>query len=325
MIQVQLIGATQVRAGARVLEGRDFGGVKPRQLLELLALQVGVPVSKERLADLLWGGEPPASYVATLEGYVSQLRARLQPGVPARSSAIRTVHGGYLLDAEQARVDLGRVHELVADARAARSGAALPLLQQALDLAGAELLVSSPSAGWADAARQCLLRVLVDAGTLAATQALRLGQHELAVELADRVLARDPMAEEACRCAMRALWACGLSAEALRRHGDLRRVLADELGVDPAPATQALMAQLLRDEAPPAVPLQRRCTDPAPAPAGRPARQVDVLAGAVVLALRRGSGADAEDDEDPRLVEMLQGVLRHLQAESAPQAAGAAA
>ena len=98
MIEIQVIGTTRVRIDSRVVEGRDFGGVKPRHLLEILALDLGSPVSKERLADLLWDGEPPTSYVATLEGYVSLLRSRLQPGVPARTSIVRTVNGGYVLD-----------------------------------------------------------------------------------------------------------------------------------------------------------------------------------------------------------------------------------
>lgn len=316
MIDVQLIGATQVRTTFGVFGGRDFGGVKPRRLLEVLALNVGTPVSKDRLADCLWAGEPPTSYVATLEGYVSMLRRRLEPGVPARASVIRTVNGGYSLDSERVRVDVQTVRDLAARARSARPGVALPLLRRALELAAGELLAESEGSSWASSARQDHLRLRIHLATSAAQTALALGQPELAATLADEALSLDPLAEEACRCAMQGLWAAGRTAEALRRHAQLRAVLADELGVDPTPQTQAVLARLLRDEAPPAIPLRRRGTDRPLTLAGAPERKVDQLVGALVVALRRTGAGTAEQDDDPELVDKLLGVLRHVRGEA---------
>lgn len=316
MIEVQLIGATQVRTPSRVFAGRDFGGVKPRRLLEILALDPGGPVSKDRLADLLWDGQPPASWTATLEGYVSLLRGRLEPGVPARASVIRTVNGGYALDRDRVRVDSATVRELVTQARAARPGVALPLLRQALEMASGELLAGSAGAGWADAARGLHLLLRIETATAAAKHALHLGQPALAVTLAVEALALDPMAEEAGGCAMQGLWAEGRTAEALRRHADLRAVLSEELGVDPTPQTQAVLAQLLRDEVPPALPLQRRGTDRPLTIAGARERKVDLLAGAIVMALRRTSAGLSDADDDPELVAKLEDVLLHLRGEA---------
>ena len=312
MIHVQLIGATSVRTDSREFTGRDFGGIKPRRLLELLALALGSPVSKERLADLMWEGTPPTSYLSTLESYISLLRGRLQPGVPARASAIRTVNGGYLLDPEQVTVDARTVRNLTAQAQTLRPGAALPLLREALELAAGELLPGSEGAAWADAVRQEHLVLRVETATSAALHALHLGLPGLAVTLADEALSLDPLAEHACRCAMQGLWATGRTAESLRRHADLRRVLSDELGADPAPQTQVLLQRLLRDEAPPVIPVQRRETDRLLAVAGTPESTVDMLAGAVVVALRHSSRAVTEHDDDPELLRMLEQVLRHL-------------
>ena len=315
MIQIQLIGATKVRTAFRELDGRDFGGVKPRRLLEILALELGSPVSKDRLADLLWNGEPPTSWTATVEGYVSLLRGRLEPGVPARASVIRTVNGGYVLDDERVEVDSHTARQLVSRASGLRPGPALPLLRQALALAFGELLVGSAGVPWADTARQEHLVLRVEAATVAAQHALHLGQPELAASLADQVLALDPMAEEACRCAMQGLWAAGRTAEALRRHAELRAVLAAELGVDPTPQTQAVYAKLLRDEAPTTIPLQRRGTDQPLAAAGAGKRTVDQLAGALVVALRRTSVAVTDEQDDPQLVDRLENLLRYVGAE----------
>ena len=316
-IEVQLIGVTQVRTGERVLQGRDFGGAKPRQLLELLALQVGTPVSKDRLADLLWDGAAPPSSITTLEGYVSLLRGRLQPGVATRSSVVRTVQGGYVLDAAQVRVDSRTVQDLVLQARGTRPAACLALLREALAAGAGDLLAGSGSAAWVTAARHAHDRLLVEAGTRAAQQALQLGQPEVAVTLADGVLDRNALAEEACRCAMQGLWSTGRSGEALRRHSTLRSVLADELGIDPSPATQALLTSLLRDEPAAAAPFRRRGTDLPLAAVDRAPRQVDVLTGALVAALRRNPTSTAAD-EDTELLSLLEGVLRHLRAEAPP-------
>ena len=316
MIEIQLIGATQVSTPSRVFAGRDFGGLKPRRLLEILALELGAPVTKDRLADLLWEGEPPASWTATLEGYVSLLRGRLEPGVPARASVIRTVNGGYALDRDRVSVDRTTVRELVGRARSARAGVALPLLREALELGAGELLVGSAGAGWADTARQEHLLLRVEAATAAARHALHLGQAAVASALADEALALDPMAEEACRCAMQALWAQGRTSEALRRHADLRAVLSEELGVDPTPQTQAVLQQLLREEVAPVLPLQRRGTDRPLAVAGAPERTVDLLAGAIVMALRRTSAGVSNADDDPVLLAKIEDVLRHLRGEA---------
>jgi DNA-binding SARP family transcriptional activator len=321
---IRLIGETQVRTPERVCSGRDFGGVKPRQLLEVLALHLGTSVSKERLADLLWEGQPPGSWGPTLEGYVSQLRRVLEPGVPARTSMIRTVSGGYALDPDRVEVDSCTVRHLVAQASAARPGVALPLLRQALETASHELLVSSSGTAWAAAARREHLLVCVDAATNAAQHALHLGQPDLATVLADRALALDPMAEEACRRAMQGLWASGRTAEALRRYSELRTVLADELGVDPTAQTRSLLSRLLKDEAPPRMPFERRRTDRPLALAGASERSVDVLTGAVVMALRRTSAATVYDD-DPELLAKLEDVLRYLHGDVVPEHLNSAA
>src|SRR3954465_7580885 len=86
MDHIRLLGSTEAYVGGRRVAGRDFGGAKVRQVLEILALTPGRPVAKDQLAELLWEGAPPPSWLATLEAYVSQLRRALAPDVPAPRS-----------------------------------------------------------------------------------------------------------------------------------------------------------------------------------------------------------------------------------------------
>ena len=55
---VSVFGHTTVRTPLRTLKAADFSGVKPRQLLELIALGRGEPVRKAALAEQIWAGRP---------------------------------------------------------------------------------------------------------------------------------------------------------------------------------------------------------------------------------------------------------------------------
>jgi DNA-binding SARP family transcriptional activator len=69
-VRVRLFGPLEIDIDGRTLGPRDFGGIKPKQVLEILLVERGRPVAKERLADLLWGDDLPRNIAATLETYV---------------------------------------------------------------------------------------------------------------------------------------------------------------------------------------------------------------------------------------------------------------
>ena len=103
---VHVFGHTTVRTPDRILRASDFTGVKPRQILELIALGRGEPVRKAALAEQIWAGRPPARWQVTLESYVALLRRAMQPGVPGRATVLCTTPGGYRLDTERVGIDL---------------------------------------------------------------------------------------------------------------------------------------------------------------------------------------------------------------------------
>ena len=73
-MRIDVWGALRVSRLDGVIGPRDFPGAKPKQLLEILVAERGHTVSKSRLADLLWTGELPRNYLATLESYISVMR-----------------------------------------------------------------------------------------------------------------------------------------------------------------------------------------------------------------------------------------------------------
>jgi len=246
MYDIQLFGRLEVRTRGVRLTGRDFGGVKPRHILALLALRGDL--HKAELAELLWGGRPPAGHQATVESYVSLLRHRLDPNGQPRDSVITTRNGGYALVADQVRVDVARFDELVAAASGRTAGRALRPLTAATHVAARPLLEDVEQHEWADQARERyrnrLVATLLDAGG----HALTAGDPRGALALAERAVGLDPVAERGWTIAMAAHRMLGDRVAALRAYDRCRRELAESLGVEPSGRTRALFLELLRED-----------------------------------------------------------------------------
>jgi DNA-binding SARP family transcriptional activator len=249
-LTVRLCGSTTVTLPDGTLV-TDLGGIKPRQILEMLAISLGSPVPKDRLADQLWNGEPPKSYIGTLESYVSLLRRRLGVG-RGRTSAIATTSAGYVLDPALVEVDLDEFRRLVQPTARTSAATALARTEKALALMTGDLLASEPYADWAITERTLFCTEHAAACRRAGEHALDLGRPDQAVDLARRAITGDPIAETSWQLLMRALLATGARNDALRAYAQLRNTTINELGSEPGPASQALYRQILeadRDQA----------------------------------------------------------------------------
>lgn len=238
MIEITLLGHMSAE-GAVTLAAADMGGVKPRQLLALLSLELGHPVPKDVLADRLWEQRPPSGCITTLESYVCLLRRKLR--VPAgRHCAIATSHGGYLMDPEHVRVDLDDVRRLLAGDSAS--------VLTALDRINGDLLTDDPYATWAEEARSTFADVLATACTSAAREANKSGDHAAAVRLAREATRTAAFSEPALRELMAALLGVGDRPAALHAYEDMRARLATELGLDLDAETRALFLRILQQD-----------------------------------------------------------------------------
>lgn len=236
MFDIHLFGPTTVACGDIRSTAADLAG-KPRQLLEMLALDVGTPVSKELLSERLWDGHPPRAYIPTLESHVCCLRRRLE-ALTGEHGALVTTVGGYLLDARLARVDVVEVRALLDSGDVAK-------VRHTLDLVQGRLLADDPYAAWADEARQGFAARSAQGYAEAAHHANEAGDHELAATLARAVGHDQYWAEPAVQELMRALAATGNRAQALLEYQALRDALGEELGIEPSPATQEVFMSVL--------------------------------------------------------------------------------
>lgn len=238
-MQINVLGPTVVIDGERRLTGADLGGGKPRQLLEMLAISLGNPMAKDLLAEQLWDGRPPASYVATVESYVCGLRRRIGLAGGRRGPLVTTPRG-YLLDPDQVRVDESEVRGLLAgDGHD---------VARAMDLLSRELLADEPYATWANEARQVFSEFVAAACTRAAHDANQWGDAPLAVRLAGEATRRSYFCEPAIRELMKGLVETGDRITALRAYETFRAGLHDELALEPELETQQGYLQILRSD-----------------------------------------------------------------------------
>jgi predicted ATPase len=83
---------------------------------------------------------------------------------------------------------------------------------------------------------------------------LATGGHDAVLAELDELVTEHPLRERLCGQLMRALAAAGRQADALAAYQRLRRLLAEDLGIDPSEELQAVHLEVLRGEAAPAAP-----------------------------------------------------------------------
>ncbi|SFO83233.1 BTAD domain-containing putative transcriptional regulator [Amycolatopsis rubida] len=222
---------------------------KVRTLLAVLLVHEGTPVPADRLADDLWGDQLPGNPVNTLQTKVSQLRRALERAEPGYGSALVYQAPGYVLRTEPEAVDVGRFRALTAAASTAedpRSKA--DLLTEALALWRGPTLAEFADEAFAKPVIQRLEEDRLVAQENLADARLSAGEHAaLTAELADLVR-QHPLRERLRALQLRALYAAGRQSEALASYDELRRRLADELGLDPGPELTALHRSILAQD-----------------------------------------------------------------------------
>ena len=265
------------------------GRGRQRSLLVVLLLHANEVVSSDRLIDELWGDAPPPTAAKTVQVYVSQLRKVLRDG--DGHGPLLTRGHGYVLRVAPGELDLERFERALADGRRA-------LERDAPDRAAAHLRDAlalwrgPPLADFAyevfaqsEIARLEELRLAAMEERIEAD--LALGRHAEVVGDLDALVADHPLRERLRGQLMLALYRCDRQADALAVYREGRKLLSEELGLEPSPTLRRLEASILAHEpgltAPPRRGLRRR-NDVSPV-AVTPSRRARALlvGGAVML------------------------------------------
>ena len=248
VIDYRLLGPIEAGVNGRVL---DIGGHKQRALLAVLVLSANEPVSRDVLVDRLWGEHPPPGAQHTLDVHISRLRKTLESA--AGRQVVETRPGAYLLRASADSVDMRRLERLAKAGRRALAenapGRAAADLREALALwRGAPLTeVSDEPFAQPEIARLNELRIGINEDRIEAD--LALGRHADVVSELSALVAAYPLRERLYQLLMIALYRCGRQSEALAVYQTARRVLVDELGIEPSPALQRAERAILAHDA----------------------------------------------------------------------------
>ncbi|MEV6832301.1 BTAD domain-containing putative transcriptional regulator [Amycolatopsis sp. NPDC051102] len=254
----KLLGTLRVQHDGRRV---DLGGLRQQRLLVMLLLDADRVVSADRLLEAMWDDEPPVTARRQLHNAVAALRRSFG----AAKHIVVKDGPGYRITVAAQDVDAHRFTTMVAAASAAaatgRTAAAVELLEAALALWDGPALsgLNSPvfeivAARFEEnrlSAAERLIGLRLDGGEAAAVVP-QLGE----------LVSRHPLREETRKLLMLALHRCGRTADALNAYEQGRRLLRDELGVDPGASLRELYERILRDDLP-------RRAPSGPAPAGR--------------------------------------------------------
>lgn len=226
-------------------------GGRPASVLALLVAQAGNSVTADALIEATWGQRPPARAPQALETVVWRLRAVLEPGRAAGSEAnlLRRDAVGYRLHVPVESIDSQRFTEASRVAKAALAdgdaSGALARSGRALALWRGEPYQSVADAEWMSAVREGLTARRIELAECHVQALLDTGQPELAIQELTPLLVEHPFRERLWAQRMVGLYRTGRQADALAAYAQARRVLDEELGIEPGPELRALHEQVL--------------------------------------------------------------------------------
>jgi len=250
-MEFRILGPLEFEARGQTLQ---LGGPKQRALLALLLIQANRTVSIDRLSEGLWGDTPPHGAAATIQVRISQLRKLLEPDRdPGGTYKILVSRSrGYMLRVDTSEFDLYRFEQLKdAGSNALAAGdaeAAATSLRQALSLWRGPALADFAAEAWAvgEAIRLNEMKLHVLEQRIDAD--LELGRHADLIPELEALVAEDPLRERLRGQLMLALYRSGRQAEASDVFQLTREKLVGELGMEPGPDLQKLLAQILNQD-----------------------------------------------------------------------------
>ena len=239
-MEFRILGPLEILDGDRP---RTLKGSRARALLVLLLTSANEVVSTDRLVDELWGARPPRAAANALQYHVSRLRRAL-PG----EDVIVTREPGYLIRVEPDELDLLRFERLVADAWDRQPEDAARILREALALWRGPALADLERESFAQAEIRRLEELRLVAFERRIDADLALGRRAELVGELEALVRKHPYRETLRAQLMQALYGSGRQAEALDAYRETRRLLVDELGIEPSPGIQQLEQAILRQD-----------------------------------------------------------------------------
>lgn len=234
MISCHVLGPVEL-----VVDGRPAPGEllwrKNLALLIYLARSPKRARSREHLIGLLWPDKPEAAARHSLNEAIRVLRKHTggEAAIRSEGEQIHLSQGAVDLDAD--RLERAVAEEAWSEAAALVAGE----FMEGFSIPGCSQLED-----WLYTERLELNRQAVRALHERAEELLSEGETGEALSFANRALSLDPLSDAAVRVAMRSLAVAGDRAGALKVYESFEARLAEEVGIEPAVETRALLVRV---------------------------------------------------------------------------------
>ncbi|MEU7900451.1 BTAD domain-containing putative transcriptional regulator [Nonomuraea sp. NPDC049152] len=228
----------------------NLGSPQQRAVLGALLLHEGRAISCDALIAAIWGQDPPLRALSTLRTYAYRLRKVLEAD-RSRPGMVVSVGTGYAMSVPKGALDVSVFEERYAEAEKARAEGDLTraraLLAAALGLWQGDAM-DGTAGPYAEAQRDRLGDRRLSALQVKLELDIELGRATEAVADLAVLSAAHPLRESLSGLLMLALYRCGRQAEALEVFDRTRRLLAEELGIDPGGELRELHQRMLTSD-----------------------------------------------------------------------------
>jgi DNA-binding SARP family transcriptional activator len=257
-LRIKLFGSLELERDGRPLA--RFASRKSGELFAYLALNRKAPHMREHLAGVFWGDSSEERARHTLNTTLWRINRVLEP--PQAAAHER----GYLRITPQqigfnaasgVWLDVAEFESRCELAEQTDGPTKYALYSQAVNLYRGDLLADCYE-DWCIVERERLQGLYVRALAQLMAYNSSKTEYDLAIDCARRILTCDPLREEVHRDLMRLHMHSGQPAAALRQYRQCEGMLREELGVEPAPETRALLTPILGATSPASPPMVRR-------------------------------------------------------------------
>ena len=245
-LRIESLGNFQVKRGSEVIPSNGWRRESARLLFQLLLTHRHSPLDRDQICDHLWPEADAATAQRNFKIALNTLYQVLEPERDSGSDSAFIMRDGttYTL---RLHADLWFDSEQFA--RATREGLktnSMPRLEEAMNLYRGEYLPDSLYASWAAENREHLSTMFLEAADKLCNLYIQNKKYTEAIDLCQRVLAKDNCWERAYRHLMIAYNALGDRGQFARTYQRCLQALKDELDVPPSQETQELYKKLIR-------------------------------------------------------------------------------
>jgi DNA-binding SARP family transcriptional activator len=230
--------------------GLRVGSPQQQAVLAMLLLSRGGHVCLETMIEGLWGERPPKACTGAIRTYVSRIRHALSDGSADGSVLIDATGEGYALHADHMKIDIDLFEAQIAEAGVAgehEGERAADLCRQALSLWQGAPLAGVPGP-YAEPVRARMAELRADAVQIQSAALIAAGDHLSAIAGLRRLVVDLPLREGLHELLMLALYRAGRRADAFEVYADARRILREELGVEPGVSLRRMHQCVLRSD-----------------------------------------------------------------------------